>query len=359
MTTVIQVDTAQPYQVRIGTDLLVRVGDLAPQAGTIAVIHPHVLTDRARHLQQLSDRPVVLIGVPDGEAAKSSRTLVECWDRLAEAGMTRSDVVVGLGGGATTDLAGFVAATWLRGVGYICVPTTVLGMADAAVGGKTGIDIASGKNLVGAFHEPLGVLCDLSLLEGLPAAEVRSGLAEIIKCGFIADPRILDLVEQDPLDAQEPAGVRFAELLQRAIQIKADTVSGDLREATSEGTRVGREALNYGHTLAHAIEVHDGFRWRHGEAVAIGMVFAAEVAHRQLGLDAGIVARHRDILTSVGLPTLYSDAEWPALRTAMSLDKKARGAVLRMVVLDGQVGRVRILAEPDERVLADCYSAIG
>src|SRR5690606_24756148 len=167
------------------------------------------------------------------------------------------DVVVGVGGGATTDLAGFAAASFLRGVRAVLVPTTLLGMVDAAVGGKTGINIPEGKNLVGAFHPPSGVLCDLATLVTMPREDYVSGLAEIIKAGFIADPKILDLVEDDPRGAASPAGPHTRELVERAVRVKADVVSADLKESGL------REILNYGHTLAHAIEKAEDYRFRH------------------------------------------------------------------------------------------------
>ena len=200
--------------------------------------------------------------------------------------------MVSLGGGATTDLAGFVAASWLRGVRVVHVPTTLLGMVDAAVGGKTGINTAEGKNLVGAFHHPSGVICDLETLATLPAEELVSGMAEVVKCGFIADPAILDLVEPAPSDALRVGSPQLRELVERAVQVKLDVVAGDFKEAGGSGAHPGREVLNYGHTLAHAIERAEGYRFRHGEAVAIGMVFVAELARLAGRLDEETAARH-------------------------------------------------------------------
>ena len=357
---VIDVHAERPYQVRIGPGVFDRAVALTDGAERVAIIHPLVMADRADHLAQdlrLAGRAVTLIEVPAGEQAKTVELLTQCWAELAEGGFTRTDVVIGLGGGSTTDLAGFVAASWLRGIGYVSMPTTVLAMVDAAVGGKTGINVPAGKNLVGAFYEPLGVLCDLDVLVGLPMAEVSAGLGEVVKCGFIADERILELVEQDPADAMDVTSVRFAELVRRAVQVKATTVSADLREATSTDDKVGREALNYGHTLAHAIEKHEHFERRHGEAVAIGMVFVAEVASLALGLPDEVVARHRRVLASVGLPTGYGDDVWPELRHTMSLDKKARGSRLRLVALR-DVGHVTILDGPDEAVLAQAWARV-
>jgi 3-dehydroquinate synthase len=289
--------------------------------------------------------------VPDGEAAKSVGVAARLWSRLAEHGVTRSDAIVGIGGGATTDLAGFVAASWLRGVRVVLVPTTLLAMADAAVGGKTAIDIPEGKNLVGAFHSPAGVLADLVTLETVPRADYVAGLAEVIKAGFIADPVILDLVRQDPDGATVPHGTHARELLERTIRVKAEVVSEDL---TEQGRR---EILNYGHTLGHAIERVEEYRFRHGDAVAIGMVYVAELARLAGRLDEQTCQLHRLLLASVGLPTAYPAGLWPSLRAAMAVDKKARGARLRLVVLDG-LARPSILDDPSEELLQQAYQEV-
>ena len=290
--------------------------------------------------------------VPDGEAAKTVDVAAGLWSRLARHGVTRSDCIVGIGGGAATDLAGFVAATWLRGVQVVLVPTTLLGMADAAVGGKTAIDIPAGKNLVGAFHSPGGVLADLATLETLPRADYVAGLAEVIKAGFIADPVIIDLIQHDPDDATVPHGRPARELIERAIRVKAGVVSADL---TEKGLR---EILNYGHTLGHAIERVEEYRFRHGDAVAIGMVYAAELARLAGRLDEQTSKLHREVLASVGLPTNYRPGAWPMLREAMSIDKKARGARLRLVVLDG-LARPGILDDPPEQLLWRAYQEVS
>ena len=249
-----------------------------------------------------------------------------------QAGFTRSDAIVSVGGGATTDLAGFVAATWLRGVRVVHVPTTLLAMVDAAVGGKTGINTAEGKNLVGAIHEPSGVLCDLNSLETLPRNDLVAGMAEVVKAGFIRDTTILDLVRADPAAATDPTSPVLRELIERAIRVKADVVAGDLHE-TSRALG-GREILNYGHTLGHAIERAERYRWRHGAAVSVGMMFVAELAFLSGRLGEADVDLHREILTSIGLPVSYGGASWPQLSEAMLVDKKARGSSLRFVILD-------------------------
>ncbi|MFC8765372.1 3-dehydroquinate synthase [Streptomyces sp. NPDC057193] len=345
-----------PYEVLVGRQLLGELpGLIGTQAKRVAVIHPEALADTGEALRaDLADQgyEAVAIQVPNAEEAKTAEVAAYCWKALGQTGFTRSDIVVGVGGGATTDLAGFVAATWLRGVRWIAVPTTVLAMVDAAVGGKTGINTAEGKNLVGAFHPPAGVLCDLAALDSLPVHDYVSGLAEIIKAGFIVDPVILDLIEEDPQAARTPAGPHTAELLVRSIKVKAEVVSGDLKESGR------REILNYGHTLAHAIEKNERYKWRHGAAVSVGMVFAAELGRLAGRLDDATADRHRAILKSVGLPLTYRGDQWPKLLETMRVDKKSRGDLLRFIVLDG-IGKPTVLEGPDPAVLIAAYGEVS
>jgi 3-dehydroquinate synthase len=362
MTTVIGVRGPAPYDVLVGHGLLGRLpGLLGERVEKVAVIHPAGLPADAV-MGVLGDRRVLDVPLPDGEAAKTAAVIAGCWEALGAAGFTRSDAVVAYGGGATTDAGGFVAATWLRGVPVVQVPTTLLGMVDAAVGGKTGINTSAGKNLVGSFHEPAGVLCDLATLATLPRAELIAGLGEVIKCGFIADPAILDLVEDgDP--AELVAGsARMRELVERAIRVKAAVVAADLKETGGLGDQraghPGREVLNYGHTLGHAIERTEDYAIRHGEAVAIGCVFVAEVAARAGLLAPDIAERHRSVFGRVGLPTTYGRAPFETLHAAMKIDKKARGDLLRLIVLH-DLARPAVLAGPDEALLRAAYAAIG
>ncbi|MFD9339231.1 3-dehydroquinate synthase [Streptomyces sp. NPDC060028] len=345
-----------PYDVLVGRQLLGELGSLiGTKARRVAVIHPEALASTGEALRDdLAEQgyEAVAIQVPNAEEAKTAEVAAYCWKALGQSGFTRTDVIVGVGGGATTDLAGFVAATWLRGVRWIAVPTTILAMVDAAVGGKTGINTAEGKNLVGAFHPPAGVLCDLAALDSLPVNDYVSGLAEIIKAGFIADPVILDLVEADPEAARTPAGPHTAELIVRSIQVKADVVSSDLKEAGL------REILNYGHTLAHAIEKNERYKWRHGAAVSVGMVFAAELGRLAGRLDDATADRHKAVLASVGLPLTYRGDQWPKLLEAMKVDKKSRGDLLRFIVLDG-LAKPTVLEGPDPAVLVAAFGEVA
>ncbi|HJE52446.1 MAG TPA: 3-dehydroquinate synthase [Tessaracoccus flavescens] len=347
---------AGPYDVHIERGALGRLGSLTDGSHRVAIIYPAPLAHLAHSAADGVERPT-LIEVPDAESAKTPEVLAHCWTALAEAGFTRSDIVVGIGGGTTTDLAGFVAASWLRGVKYVSVPTSVLGMVDAAVGGKTGINLQAGKNLVGAFYEPVEVLCDLEVLTSLAPPEVASGLAEVVKCGFIADPVILDLAHEDLADATDVTSDRFAELVRRAVQVKATVVAADFRESTSEGRNVGREALNYGHTLGHAIEAHANYTWRHGQAIAVGMAWMARVSRDRLGLSSDVVALHDDLLGGLGLPR-RADASYDELRPIMSLDKKARGNTLRLVGIE-EIGVPVIIDDAPEDDLRRAFDELG
>ncbi|MEY9846862.1 3-dehydroquinate synthase [Streptacidiphilus sp. MAP5-3] len=347
---------SEAYDVLIGRQLL---GELPGLIGTaaqrVAVVHPEALAATGEAIRDdLAEQgyEAIALQIPNAEEAKSAEVAAYCWSVLAQTGFTRTDVVVGIGGGATTDLAGFVAATWLRGVRWVAMPTTLLGMVDAAVGGKTGINIAEGKNLVGSFHPPVGVLADLDTLESLPKHDYVSGLAEVIKTGFIADPVILDLIEADPEGAKTPAGPHTAELIERSIKVKAEVVSGDLRESGL------REILNYGHTLGHAIERNERYKWRHGAAVSVGMVFAAELGRLAGRLDDATADRHRAVLASVGLPLTYRADAWPKLLDAMKVDKKSRADRLRFIVLDG-LGKPTVLEAPDPTLLVAAYAEVG
>ncbi len=344
-----------PYDVLVGHGLLAQAALTLGNPCRVTIVHPAAMSALAGTLaRQLRSEgfDAEPHPIPDGEAAKSLAVAGGAWDAMGARSMTRNDAVIGLGGGAATDLAGFVAATWLRGVRVVQIPTTVLAMVDAAVGGKTGINIAAGKNLVGAFHPPAAVICDLDLLLTLPEIELATGMAEVVKAGFIADPVILDLVEADPTAALDPAGTVLRELIERSIRVKADVVGADL---TEQGLR---EILNYGHTLAHAIERAEKFQWRHGAAVSVGMVFAAEIARQAGVLDEATADRHRTILESLGLPVSYERKAWPALHEAMRVDKKSRGDMLRFVLLRG-LAQPFIFEAPDESLLERSYAEVS
>jgi len=357
--TVIKVTGQTPgenYDVVVGRGLLASLpGLLGERVRRVLVIHPRALRltgDTVREELAAAGFTALTAEIPDAEEGKHIEVASFCWQVLGQNDFTRSDAIVAVGGGAVTDLAGFVAATWLRGVRVIHMPTSLLGMVDASVGGKTGINTAEGKNLVGAFHPPAGVLADLDTLDTLPKNEIISGMAEVIKCGFIADPAILDLIEKDPSGVSDPRSDVLRELIERAVSVKARVVSADLKETGQ------REILNYGHTLGHAIELAERYSWRHGAAVSVGMMFAAELARSVGRLSDADADRHRSILESLGLPVTYRRDRWQALLDGMRRDKKSRGDLLRFVVLDG-VGRPGILDVPDTSLLFAAYQEIA
>jgi 3-dehydroquinate synthase len=356
MTSRIPVKGESPYDVVVGAGVLDELSALlGPTTARVLLVHSHSVTDLATKVETAllaAGVDAVLAPVPDGEEAKTLDVAGKLWSLLGRRRFTRSDAVVSLGGGAVTDLAGFVAAAWLRGVRVVHIPTTLLGMVDAAVGGKTGVNTGEGKNLVGAFYPPAGVLCDLRTLTTLPRADLASGMAEVVKAGFLRDPVILDLIEADPAVALDPKGSVLPELIERAVRFKADVVGADLRE------RAGREMLNYGHTLGHAIEKVEKFRWRHGDAVSVGLVYAAELSRLTGRIDDSLVERHRDLLGSLGLPTAYARDKWPALRESMRIDKKARGAMMRFVVLDG-LAQPGLLEGPEDSLLESAYLKVS
>ena len=350
----VRVAVDPPYPVVIGTGLLNELDELLSSRHRVAILHQPVLAQTAEVIRSHlagSGVDAHRIEIPDAEAGKDLPVVGFIWEVLGRIGIGRKDALVSLGGGAATDVAGFAAATWLRGVDIVHVPTTLLGMVDAAIGGKTGINTEAGKNLVGAFHQPLAVLVDLATLETLPRNEIVAGMAEVVKAGFIADPVILDLIEADPQAALDPAAEVLPELIRRAITVKAEVVAADEKESEL------REILNYGHTLGHAIERRERYQWRHGAAVSVGLVFAAELARLAGRLDDATAQRHRSILTSLGLPVSYDADALPQLLEYMAGDKKARAGVLRFVVLDGLAKPGR-LAGPDPSLLAAAYAGI-
>jgi 3-dehydroquinate synthase len=354
-TSELEVSGANAYGIRVGRGIRFDAGELlGPDVRRVLIVHQPTLAAAAAELRQsLTDRYEVLLAeVPDAEAAKRVEVAAFCWQIMGQADFTRSDAVIGFGGGAATDLAGFVAATWLRGVRLVQIPTTVLGMVDAAIGGKTGINTAEGKNLVGAFYAPAGVLCDLDTLGALPRNDLLAGYAEIVKAGFIWAPEILDNIEGDLDAATDVHSPVFRRNLELAIDMKAKVVSEDFREAGL------REILNYGHTLGHAIEHAERYQWRHGAAVAVGMVFAAELARLSGRLHDDVVDRHRSILTSLTLPITYPSGRWQTLLATMQRDKKTRGSTLRFIVLD-DIARPTVMRAPDPSLLFAAYQEIG
>jgi len=355
------------YPVLIGSGLLDRLDELLgelPGAEAAAVVSPPPVAAVAGRVGKALTRrglAVHQLEVPAGEEAKRLAVVAGLYERLAEIPARRADPVVAVGGGATTDVAGFAAATWLRGVPLVNVPTTVLGMVDAAVGGKTGVDLEAGKNLVGSFHQPVAVVADLDTLAGLPTAEVRSGLAEVAKAGLAGDPALAGALARSagPAVAGDPAAL--APLVEGAVRVKAAVVGADEHEDGGDGaagTPVGRLVLNYGHTLGHALERLAGYRGlRHGEAVALGMVFAARVAEA-IGLARpGLADGHVELLAAVGLPVGGVSLDPDRVLAAMATDKKQRKG-LRLVLLR-DLGQPEVVTSPERQVLVAAIRSLA
>lgn len=343
------------YEVQIGRGLLANLGNSIPQGvRKVLIVHPPTLATEAANLREslITEYHVLSAEIPDGEKAKRSEVAGFLWGVLGQSDFTRTDLIIGFGGGATTDVAGFVAATWLRGVPLLLIPTTLLGMVDAAIGGKTAINTAEGKNLVGCFHAPAAVIVDLETLTSLPRNDLLAGFAEVVKAGFIAEPEILDIIERDLDQVLQYDSEQFQRVVELSIAVKARVVSQDFTE-----TGV-REILNYGHTLGHAIEHAERYQWRHGAAVSIGMVFAAELARLAGNLSDSVVDRHRTILQSLELPTTYPPDRWEALLATMRRDKKARGDLLRFIVLN-DIARPTVVAGLETAVLFAAYQEIS
>lgn len=355
---IVNVSSASPYEVVIEHGLAPRIAECAakaPGATKVAIIHqPGGATDLLSRLKAAIEQCGLechMLPIPDAEAAKTVSTCATLWDALGAANFGRRDVIIGFGGGAATDLAGFVAATWMRGIKVIQVPTTLLAMVDAAVGGKTGINTAAGKNLVGSFHEPYVVFIDLDAIATLPKEELVAGSAEIIKTGFIADPVILERYETDPQACLRVDGY-LPELIERSVAVKASVVASDLKESGL------REILNYGHTFGHAVELREQFQWRHGRAVAVGMMFVANLAHGRGLIDDALLQRHRTLLQGIGLPTTYEQGCFDELLNAMGRDKKNRDGHIRFVALT-DVGETTRIEDANLDELRNAYAALA
>ena len=346
----VPVSSERNYQIEIGTTWQSSLTDWIEGRQQVILITTETLRSKISLSGELAN--IAVIEIPEGEAGKTPESLAQTWNRLGELEVERKSLIIGLGGGAVTDHAGFAAASWLRGIDWIAVPTTIAGMVDAAIGGKTGINSNAGKNLIGAFHSPLAVLIDLSWSKSLSDRDFAAGLAETIKCGFIKDPEILKLLEgKNLLDIRGDDNL-LEELIERSAAVKAEVVSADFRESEL------REILNYGHTLGHAIEVDSNYQLRHGEAVAIGMVFIAELAQELLGLNDQVVEKHRAILNSFNLPISYKAGVWQKLLQIMQSDKKVRAGAIRFVALQ-DIARCTRIAAPASDAMERAYEKIS
>lgn len=356
----VRVATDPPYRVVVGRSILDRMATLvrlSKDCERVGIVsHPRLRTlwgePLARALAR--QRLVVWLTFPPGEQHKTPATVERLQRSLATAGFHRSDVLFALGGGVVGDVTGYVASTYGRGLGYVQVPTTLLAMVDASIGGKTGVNLPEGKNLVGTFHQPAAVVADLDALRTLPDRELRGGLAEVVKTALIAEPGLLTHLARHRDDIFARDGASLEPVILRCARVKAKVVAADERES---GLRM---ILNYGHTLGHALEAASGRivgtrGLHHGEAISVGMVFAAEVAEATGRARAGLADGHREVLSSLGLPVTVPGMPWKDVRRYMGVDKKFRRG-FRMVLLEAP-GRP-VIVPVDDGVLRAAYEKV-
>ena len=337
---IIDVVAERNYSVVVGANGPDEIKSISAEHRKVLLVAPTALI---KLFKLKESKNLSIISTPAGENQKSIKVLESVWRKCAAVGIERSDAIIGFGGGATTDLAGFAAATWLRGIDWYAMPTSLAGMVDASIGGKTGLNSQSGKNLIGSFYSPRSVLIDTSYLTKLPARDLSAGMAEVIKCGFISDYKILNLVQDDVID--------FDQLIYRAVKVKAKVVAKDFKESKL------REILNYGHTLGHAIEKDSKFRLRHGEAVSIGMVFAAELSNELVGLSKEVVDLHRVLSSNFKLPISYPKSRWKSLLALLLKDKKVKQGKIRFIGIS-KIGKPVWLEDVPSNTLARVYERI-
>ena len=337
----IRVKAEHNYDVEIGVQYSSAIKQILNGHNKVLILAPASLI---KQYKLKESKNLSLLSTPNGESQKNSKFLELIWKKAASAGIERTDAIIGFGGGATTDVAGFAAATWLRGINWYAIPTSLAGMVDAGIGGKTGINSAAGKNLIGSFYSPKKVFIDPDFLDSLPKRDISAGMAEVIKCGFISDYKILNLVQDDFLD--------YPQLISRAVKVKAGVVSKDFKESKL------REILNYGHTLGHAIEKDSKYKLRHGEAVSIGMVFAAELSKELADLSQDAVSLHRELLANFNLPLTYGKSRWNSLSVLLMQDKKVKQSRLRFIGIS-KIGKPVWLEDVSLSTLAKVYERIS
>jgi 3-dehydroquinate synthase len=345
---------ARSYPIKIGTNLLSAPDLLAPYVAgrdvllvSNEVVAPLYLVPVK---QMLADSRVAILVLPDGEATKRPLTLTRIYNELVEQRFGRDCVLIALGGGVIGDIVGFAAATWQRGVDFIQVPTTLLAQVDSSVGGKTAVNHPGGKNLIGAFHQPVCVLSDMNTLNSLPDRELRAGLAEVVKYGLIVDAEFFGWLEKEHEQILQRDPERLQHIVRRCCELKAQIVSVDEREHGQ------RALLNLGHTFGHAIERGLGYgEWLHGEAVAAGICMSAAFSERLGWLRSSDVSRIRELLTRFGLPADPPQSDPGDFLAAMSLDKKVQAGEIRLVLLKA-IGSAVVTAEFPSYELVDLLS---
>jgi 3-dehydroquinate synthase len=340
------------YDILIGRQLLpAAAGQLCAHrqlSHVVLITDENVGFHAATVEKSLADEGVAtkLLLVPPGEHSKSVAVADRLWNEVLAAGTDRQSVIVAVGGGVVGDLAGFIAATFARGIEFVQVPTTLLAQVDSSVGGKVGINLPAAKNMVGAFWQPQFVLIDTDVLSTLPDREFRAGLAEVVKYGVILDAEFFRFLEQNAaaINNREPSAL--AHTIARCCQLKADVVRADERETSGHRAR-----LNYGHTFGHAIEAVSGYgRLLHGEAISIGMLCASRLAHSLSLIDAAAIERQRTLLTSFGLPTDMPELDHDEILAAMQHDKKVAHGKLRFILPD-RIGNVKLASDVDTKLV--------
>ncbi|HOW97643.1 MAG TPA: 3-dehydroquinate synthase [Kiritimatiellia bacterium] len=348
---------ARSYEIRVGEGVLAQVGalcrelELGPSALVVSDEHVNPLYGPAVESSlRAAGFQVGRVAVPAGESSKAEARLFRLYDEALDRGLDRRAFVVALGGGVVGDLAGYFAASYLRGIRYVQVPTSLLAMVDSSVGGKTGINLPRGKNLVGAFHQPVLVAADITTLRSLPPREYAAGLAEVVKYGVIRDAAFFARLEANLAGLRSGEPALLEDVIAHCCRIKAEVVRLDERE------RSLRAILNFGHTLGHALEQVTGYgTYLHGEAVSLGMAFAARLSTRLAGLPADEAERIENLLRALGLPVDRPDLDWSAARRAMTLDKKTQDRVLKFVLAD-RIGAARPGVEAPDAVLEEVWT---
>lgn len=339
----VDIPGAGKYPILIGKGALGQIPSIVEGASSCAVVTNHTIA--RLYGEALAEKlGAFLISVPDGEQYKTLQTVSTLYTQFIDAELDRRSVVIALGGGVIGDMAGFAAATYLRGVRFVQVPTSLLAMVDASVGSKVGVDIPQGKNLIGAFKDPLAVIIDPSVLATLPEVEWRCGIAEVIKKGLIRDPRLLD----DSLyqHTQPDGGPSTEDFIRRSVQIKVDIVTADPFEENI------RAYLNLGHTFGHALENVSGYQVRHGEGVGIGLIAAARLSAKVGLCEPSLADQVERLVASVGLPTRLGHYDIEAIYAAMGTDKKRQGKAVRFVLLRSAGDPVLRADIPAETVIA-------
>ena len=351
---IVKILTKKPYQIVIGSSIFYKIFTLTKKNHRVILFHQKISIQLAVYIQKYLTNggiDIYRFEIPDAEIAKELSVVGFMWEALGRINISKSDCLISLGGGTVNDAVGFVSATWLRGIDIIHIPTTLIGMVDATIGGKTGINTSISKNLVGSFYQPAAVIVDLTLIKTLPHNLILDGIAEIVKIGFVIDPTILNLIDINSKKVDSIVSILPA-LIHRSVVAKSIVVAIDENDSHL------RTSLNYGHTLAHAIERNEHYKWSHGKAVSVGLIFASELSRRSRSLDIYTWHRHHKILNSLGLPVNYCSSALTKLIYYMLSDKKIQSGALRFILLDS-IAKPSILEKPEVHLLKSSYTEMS